>query len=451
MTCAIFSFFSEGPSRQNLIKLLTLLLLLLCEPTARADWPEFRGPWGNGHASAPGSNKPLGLPLQWSETNNVKWKTEIPYRGWSTPVVLGGQLWLTTATEDGHDFFAVCVDPETGKIRFNENVFHSDDPEPLGNGASMNCYATPSPVIERGRVYVHFGSFGTACLETETGKVLWKRSDLPCRHYRGPSSSPVSFQNLLILTFDGADLQYVAALDKKTGDTVWKTNRSVVWNDENVPGQMARDGDLRKAHSTPLIVTAAGKPQLLSTGAKAAYGYDPRTGRELWRVQYQDWSVAPRPLFEKGIAFLVTGLMKKEMWAVKTDGQGDVTDSAVVWKLKTHVGKYASPLLVDGLIYTAADESFITCVDAATGEVVWTERVGGKYAASPIYADGRLYFFDQEGTTRVLKPGRKLEILATNTLANGFMASPAVEGKALFLRTKTHLYRIESLAVETKS
>jgi outer membrane protein assembly factor BamB len=422
---------------------LALVLLVFGSAAARADWPEFRGPWGDGHVSAPGDAKLIGLPLRWSETNNVKWKTEIPHRGWSTPGVMNGQVWLTTATIDGHDFFAICVDAETGNIRFNEKVFHSDNPESLGNGASMNCYATPSPVIEPGRVYIHFGSFGTACLDSTTGKVLWKRDDLPCRHYRGPSSSPVLFENLLILTMDGADLQYHVALDKKTGKTVWKTNRSVIWADENVPGQMAKDGDLRKAHSTPLIVTAAGKPQMLSVGAKAAYGYDPRTGRELWKVQYPDWSVAPRPLFDRGLAFIVTGLTKKEMWAVKTDGQGDVTDTGVVWKLKTRVGKYASPILVDGLIYTASDESFITCVEAATGQTVWTERVGGKYAASPIYGDGRLYFFSQDGTTLVLKPGRTLQVLATNTLANGFMASPAVDGKALFLRTRTHLYRTE--------
>jgi outer membrane protein assembly factor BamB len=277
---------------------LVLVLLALGGMTARADWPDFRGPHGDGHV--PGSDtRPVGLPLHWSETNNLKWKTEIPYRGWSTPVVMGGQVWLTTATEDGHDFFAIGVDAETGKVRFNEKVFHSENPESLGNGASMNCYATPSPVIEPGRIYVHFGSFGTACLDSTTGKVIWKRDDLPCRHYRGPSSSPVLFENLLILTMDGADLQYHVALDKKTGKTVWKTDRSVVWADENVPGQMAKDGDLRKAHSTPLIVTTAGKTQMLSTGAKAAYGYDPRTGRELWKVQYPDWSVAPRPVFDK--------------------------------------------------------------------------------------------------------------------------------------------------------
>jgi outer membrane protein assembly factor BamB len=422
---------------------VTLALLLLAPPAMRADWPEFRGPRGDGHASVPGDSALHGFPLHWSETNNIKWKTEIPYRGWSTPVVQGSQVWVTTATEDGHDFFAICVDAETGKIRFNEKVFHSDNPEPLGNGASMNCYATPSPLIEPGRVYVHFGSFGTACLDTATGKALWKRDDLRCRHYRGPSSSLVDFENLIILTMDGADVQYLAALDKQTGKTVWKTDRSVIWNDENVPGQMARDGDLRKAHSTPLIATFAGKPQMFSAGAKAAYGYDPRTGKELWKVQYADWSVAPRPLFDHGLVFFVTGLTKTELWAVRPDGQGDVSDTHVAWKLKTHIGKYASPILVDGLIYSVAEESFLNCVDAANGQVVWGERIGGKYAASPIYADGRLYFCSQQGTTTVLKPGRSLEVLATNTLANGFMASPAASGKAFYLRTKTHLYRVE--------
>jgi len=437
-----------SPCRFLCFQALTLLVLVVV--TARGDWPEFRGPWGDGHVSAPRDTKPLGLPLHWSETNNIKWKTQIPYRGWSTPVVMGGQVWLTTATEDGHDFFAIGVNAETGQILFNEKVFHSDNPEPLGNGASMNCYATPSPAIEPGRVYVHFGSFGTACLDTSTGKVLWKRDDLRCRHYRGPSSSLVEFENLLILTMDGVDVQYHVALDKQTGQTVWKTDRSVAWDDENVPGQMAKDGDLRKAHSTPLIGSVAGTPQMFSAGAKAAYAYDPRTGRELWKVQYADWSVAPRPLYDLGLVFFVTGLMKTELWAVRPDGQGDVTDTHVVWKLKTHVGKYASPILVDGLIYTAAEQSFVTCVEAATGQVVWTERIGGKYAASPIYADGRLYFFNQEGTTTVLKPGRTFEVLATNTLEGGFMASPAVAGKALFLRTKTHLYRIESAQPEIK-
>jgi len=429
---------------RRLLPALALVLLTFAALTALADWPQFRGPWGDGHASAPGDTKPLGLPLHWSETNNVKWKTEIPFRGWSTPVVMGGQVWITTATIEGHDFFVIGLDADTGRILFNEKIFHSDDPEPLGNGASMNCYATPSAVIEPGRVYVHFGSFGTACLDTRTAKVLWKREDLPCRHYRGPSSSPILFENLLILTFDGADLQYLVALDKQTGKTVWKTNRSVAWNDDNEPGQMAREGDHRKAHGTPLIVTDAGKPLMLSAGAKAAYGYDPCTGRELWMVRYNDYSTAPVALYERGVAFFVTGLRAKELWAVKTGGKGDITDTGIVWKFNKHVGIYASPLLIDSLLYTAAAENYLTCLEAATGQLVWSERVPGKYAASPIYADGRIYLFNQTGTATVIKPGRTFQTLATNTLADGFMASPAVSGKALYLRTKTCLYRIES-------
>jgi outer membrane protein assembly factor BamB len=423
---------------RNIMRLLPGLLTACCL-SALADWPGFRGPSSDGHASPSGDSKPVGFPLHWSETENIRWKTEIPYRGWSTPVVMGGQVWLTTATEDGHDFFAICVDADTGRILFNEELFHADNPEPLGN--SVNCYATPSPVIETGRVYVHFGSYGTACLDTSNAKVVWKRDDLPCRHFRGPSSSPILFENLLILTLDGIDLEYVVALDKRTGKTVWRTDRSAVWNDD---GQGAAPGDLRKAHSTPRIVMVDGQPQMLSPGAKAAYAYDPRTGKELWKIHHRDYSAAPVPLFDRDIAFIVTGRSKTELWAVKADGQGDVTDSKVLWKLGAHVGKSASPALVDGLIYTVSDESFLSCVDAATGQVVWTERIGGGYQASPIYADGRLYFFSQEGKTTVVKPGRVYEALGTNQLADGFMASPAASGKAFFLRTRTHLYRVES-------
>jgi outer membrane protein assembly factor BamB len=423
----------------------TLSLSLFALLAAYADWPEFRGPSGDGYASAPGNTNRVGYPLNWTETNNIKWKTEIPYRGWSAPVVMGGQVWLTTATPDGRDYFAIGLDQDSGKILFNEKIFHTDTPEPLGNGSSMNCYATPSPVIEPGRIYVHYGSPGTACLDTKTGKVLWKRNDMPCRHYRGASSSPVAFENLLVLTFDGADLQYLVGLDKMTGQTVWKTNRSVAWNDENTPGPYVKDGDLRKAHGTPLIANIGGKPQLLSVGAKACYGYDPRTGNELWRVEFDDYSSAPRPIFGNGLMYIVTGLSKKEMWAIKTDGQGNVTDSHVAWKLVSGVGKYASPLLIDGLIYTAAEESFLSCIEAASGKLVWTERIGGKYAASPIYADGRMYFFSQDGTATVVKPGRALEVVGTNSLAGGFLASPAADGKAFYLRTKTHLYRVEEM------
>ncbi len=408
---------------------------------APAEWPQFRGPTGDGHVPRAGSE--MGLPLQWSETENIRWKAEIPYRGWSTPVVLGKQVWLTTATLDGHEFYGICVDADTGKVLFNEKLFSCEKPEPLGN--NVNCYAAPSPAIEPGRVFLHFGSYGTACLDTGTFKVLWQRTDLKCRHYRGPSSSVVLLENLVILTMDGVDLQYVIALDKETGKTVWKTDRSVEWNDQDVPGQMARDGDLRKAHSTPLIIDVNGKLQMLTVGAKAAYGYDPRTGRELWRVRYGSWSAAPMPLYDQGLAFIVTGHGKTELWAVRVDGQGDVTDTHVAWKFGAMVPLTASPLLVDGLLYMVSDEGMLTCLEAATGKEVWHHRIGGNYAASPIYADERIYLFSQQGKTTVVKPGRAYEQLATSSLPNGFMASPAVAGKTFYLRTKTALYRVEAL------
>ncbi|OHE79866.1 MAG: hypothetical protein A2107_03080, partial [Verrucomicrobia bacterium GWF2_62_7] len=331
------------------VGLLMLILLPLGWQSARADWPEFRGPWGNGYAATLGNNKPIGLPLHWSETENIKWKTEIPYRGWSTPVVLGNQVWLTTATEDGHDFFVLRMDADTGKIRFNEKLFHCDNPEPLGN--AVNGYASPSPAIEPGRVYVHFGCYGTACLDTETCKVLWQRQDLPCRHYRGPASSVVLFENLVILTMDGADLQYLVALDKQTGKTVWKTNRSVKFNDAEGFQKFAKDGDLRKAHSTPFIVNVNGQPQMFSPGAKAAYAYDPRTGRELWKVHFVAWSAAPRPLYHQGRCLFITGSGATELWAVRLGGQGDVTDTHVAWKFDKHVARTASPVIVDDLLY----------------------------------------------------------------------------------------------------
>jgi len=416
----------------------TLLALALMSTDVRADWPEFRGPTSDGHVS----QQPVGLPLDWSETHNVTWKTDIPHRGWSTPVVLGNQVWLTTATLDGDDFFALCLDAATGKVLFNQRLFHCDKPEPLGN--NVNTYASPSPAIEPGRVYLHFGTYGTACLDTKTFQMLWKRRDVNCRHFRGPSSSVILFENTLILTMDGADVQYLIALDKRTGETVWKTNRSVKFNDAEGFQGFAAEGDLRKAHSTPLIVNIDGTPQMFSPGAKAAYAYDPRTGRELWQVHYIAWSAAPRPVYSQGLALMITGLGATELWAIRIGGQGDVTDTGVAWKVK-NAAQTASPIVVDDLLYMVSDSGAATCVEVATGKLVWRERLGGTYAASPIYVDGRLYFCNQQGKTIVLKPGRTREVLATNKLDEGCLASPAVDGKALFLRTKTHLYRIESV------
>jgi len=426
-------------------KFAGLLLLLFCSLNtfAQADWPEFRGPWCDGRATAPGQTNLLGLPLHWSETENVKWKTPIPYRGWSTPVILNGQIWLTTATIDGHDFFAICVEQETGKIIFNQKIFHCDNPESLGAAVNFNCYASPSAVLEPGRVYVNFGSYGTACLDTAAFKVLWKRDDLPCRHFRGPGSSPIVWNNFLILTFDGIDVQYMTALDKNTGKTVWKTDRTAEWNDLDASGQPMGGGDYRKAFSTPIVIDAAGRTQMLSVGTKAAYSYDPATGQELWKVPTTAYSPASRPIFDNGVAIFATGNGKSEVLAVRADGHGELPPSAVVWRAPRAAPSQTSGTVDNGLLFMVNESGIASCFQTADGADVWRERIGGDYSASVLYGDGRIYCFSRAGKVTVLKAGRTFESLATNELAGGFMASPAVSGKALYLRTKTDLYRIE--------
>ena len=349
---------------------------------------------------------------------------------------------MTTATLKGHDFFVICVDANSGVICLNEMLFHTDNPEPLGN--PLNSYASPSPVIESGRVYVHFGSYGTACLDTKTFELLWKRSDLPCRHFRGPGSSLILFKDLLILTMDGVDVQYLVALDKATGRTVWKTDRTAEWNDLDTDGKPRGEGDLRKAYSTPLLIDVNGNKQMITVGAKAVYGYDPADGRELWKVHTRGFSGASRPVYGNGIAYMISGFGKTELLAVRVDGSGDVTDTNIVWKTGTAVPRTTSPLLIDDLLFTINDTGTTTCLEALTGKQVWSQRIAGDYASSLLYADGHIYCFNRDGRTTVFRAARKYEILATNTLDSGFMASAAVSGKALFLRTKTHLYRIES-------
>ncbi len=422
--------------------ILAAIFWTISSATFAADWPEFRGPSGNGIVDAPN------LPLTWSETENVKWKTEVPLKGWSTPVVLGGQVWVTTATPEGNDFYAICVDAESGQIVFNERLFHSDSPEPLGN--NVNSYASPSPVIEPGRVYVHFGSYGTACLETATKTVLWQRTDLPCRHYRGPGSSLILYEDLLIVTFDGVDQQYVTALDKSSGNTVWRTDRTTEWHDLDETGKPKREGDYRKAFSTPLVIDTPSGKQLIALGSSAAFAYDPRTGAEIWKTHNTAYTPAARPVYGNGLVFITTGRGgEQELWAVKVDGRGDVTDTHVAWRIKDAlVPEEPSPILVGDLLYTVSGDGAASCIEAATGKVLWTERIGGNYEASPICTGDRIYFFSTQGKSTVLKAGPTFEVLAANRLDDGLMASPAVSGNSLFLRTKTHIYRIDSPAAQ---
>lgn len=328
--------------------------------------------------------------------------------------------------------FALCVDAETGRVIRDVKVFDTPDPEPV---ASANSYASPTSAIEAGRVYVHYGTYGTACLDTHDGRILWSRRDLNCDHHEGPGASLLLDQTRLCFTVDGRDVQYVVALDKTTGRTAWKTPRSVDFSP--VPS------NCRKAFCTPIVIEAAGRRQLFSPGAKAMFAYDPQSGAELWKARYDGWSIVPRPLFGHGLLYVITDYERPELWAIRPDGHGDVTDTHVAWKVVKDMPATASLLLVGDLLYMVNDRGFALCLEAGTGNVVWRERLKGKHSASPIYAGGRMYFFSEENLTTVIAPGREFRKLAENQLEAPLMATPAVTGNAVILRSKTHLYRLE--------
>jgi outer membrane protein assembly factor BamB len=373
-----------------------------------------------------------GLPLTWSESENIVWKTPIHDIGWSSPVVWGNQIWITTATNDGKQSFAVCVDRETGKIVYDLKLFETESPE---NTRQYNTFASPTPVIEQGRVYVSFGSYGTACVDTTNGKTLWSRRDLPCKHWRGPASSPILYEDKLIIHFDDYDYQYVAALNKQNGDTIWKKDRDIDYGTDN--------GDLKKAYGTPTVIDFNGRKQLISPSAKASVAYDPESGAELWRITYDGHSPAARALYGHGLVYLLSGTQKK-LFAVKPDGTGNITATHVAWDYAKAMPRHPSPLLIGDNLYILDDGGVLTCLDAATGKPIYAERIGGDFWSSPVSAEGRIYCLSERGLTTVVGVDKSFKVLASNQLNGAFRASPAVTGKSLILRSETHLYRIES-------
>ena len=398
----------------NSPRILFLLLLLV----STSDWPQFRGPTGQGVSDE------QGLPLTWSETKNVRWKVAIPGRGWSSPVVQGDRIWLTTATEEGKSLRAISVDRNTGAIVQNVEVFRLKSAK-LAN--PKNSLASPTPIVEGDRVYVHFGAFGTACI-TQSGEIVWKTKLEYDNGQHGTGGSPVLYEDLLIISCDGNDVQFVVALDKLTGKVRWKKSREGY-----------------QAYTTPLIIELAGSPQVISPGAFRAISYDPRNGKELWQITYgEGFSNVPRPVYGDGLVFICTGFQQPSLLAVRVDGKGDVTKSKVQWKLDRGVPLTPSPLLVGSELYMVTDNGIVTCVDAKTGKEYWRARVGGNHSASPIYADGRIYFLNEEGESVVLAPGQQLKHLATNQLDGRTLASMAVSNGSIFIRSDTHLYRISN-------
>ena len=405
--------------RVFLTSMVFSLLLAAQLVLAAEDWPQFRGPGGQGHSSE------TGLPIEWSETKNVAWKVPVPGRGWSSPVVAGGRVWLTSATNVQRDtsLRLMAFEAETGKPALDVEVFRVRGTDLLN---PKNSHASPTPIVDGDRVYVHFGAQGTAAVST-SGTVLWK-TRLQYESQHGNGGSPELAGDVLVINCDGFDQAFVAALDKNTGKVRWRRDRREPHS---------------QAYSTPLAIQAGDRAQVVSVGAFTASSYDVQTGKELWRVSYADgFSNVPRPVYGAGLVFIATGFNQPSLLAVRPDGTGDVTKSHVAWKLSRGAPLTPSPIVVGDALYLVSDNGIASCVDARTGEVRWQQRFGHAYSASPVFADGRLYFTDEEGRTTVLAPGTNATPLAVNALDGGTLASMAVSGRAFFIRTVTHLYRI---------
>lgn len=406
------------------------LMLAAGAAGAAENWPQFRGPTGQGYA--PGDVR---LPQRWNEQRNVVWKREIRGRGHSSPVVWNDQVWVTTAAADGTALGAVGVDADSGQVLHEVVLFRPTQPDKIHED---NSYASPTPVIEDGRLYCHFGRYGTACLDTRTGGVLWTNDELVVDHQGGPGSSPVAFEDLLIVNCDGADAQYAAALDKRTGRLRWKQPRSA---------PLRPDPITHRAFSTPLVIEWQGRTQVVSPGADQLHAYNPRTGAELWHVRYTGFSTVPCPAFADGLVVFCTGYFNPQAWGVRVDGQGDVTDTHVAWKFRGPVSDTPSPTIVDDRVYMVSNSGVGTVLNVATGERISQFRLGGNYSASPVVAGGQLYFCDEEGHTKIIEAVDKPRVIASNPLDGSLKASPAVLGDAIILRTDKALYRIEESGV----
>jgi len=407
-----------------------LILTLIPALAQAADWPQFRGPTGDGHASA------KNLPTTWDETANVAWKTPIPGKGWSSPSLYQGKLYLTTAvpvdpgSASGGELSlrALCVDAASGRILWNNEVFRQDAAAPKIH--NKNSHASPTPLVERDRVYVHFGHQGTACLDL-AGNIIWKSTDHRYAPVHGNGGSPVLEGGLLIFSRDGAEEPFVVALNAATGKEAWRFDR---------PGDPAK----KFSFNTPAVIEVNGRKQLISPAAGVVNALDPATGREIWRVRHDGYSVIPKPVFGHGLVFLGTGYDAPTVIAIRPDGSGDVTDTHVVWTCTKGAPHAPSPLLIGDELYFVSDRGVATCLDAKTGREHWTQRLGGNYSASPILADGKIYIQSEEGPVFVLAPGTTYNKLADTGFKERTLASYAVGDDALYIRTEQNLYRVQN-------
>lgn len=402
---------------------VVVALLVAGNERARAEWPQFRGPDGCGHAAAE-------VPLRWSETEGVAWKTPLPGLGWSSPVVHRGGIYLTTAVPEGEDqsLRLVRLDAATGAVAWNKELFRQIGPTRIHK---KNSHASPTPIADGDRLFVHFGPHGTACT-TLDGEIVWQRT-LDYAPTHGNGGSPALAGDVLVICCDGSDAQFVVGLDRASGAERWRTRR---------------DTEPRKgfSFSTPLVIEVEGSTQAVCPGSDAVFAYDPRDGSEIWRVDYPGgYSVTPRPVFGAGLVFVSSSYDRPVLYAIDPRGRGNVTATHVPWTLDRGAPHTPSVLVVGDELYCVADKGVATCLDARTGAERWVQRLGGNFSASPLHAAGRIYFQDEAGEAIVVRAGPAYEELARNRLGDGerTYASFAVDGDALLVRSESALYRIE--------
>lgn len=405
-------------------------------PVKQENWTHFRG--SDLRAIAAVEH----VPVTWDEETNIAWKVPIHGRGWSSPVVYGDQVWVTTANREGTELSAVCVDFGSGRIIHDILVFSFDD---AIRKHDINSFASPTPAIEEGFVYVHYGSMGTACINTADGSVVWTRTDLECNHIQGPGSSAFLYNDLLILHYEGVDVRFLVGLDKRTGETVWKTHRQ-----EEPYEAIPWIGT--KAYVTPLLVNVNGRDMIISNGSAIINAFDPGTGEEIWSIIRGAESTVAMPFEEDGIVYFETGFKVhegrdrfSEMWAVDPDGRGDIAETNVLWKKRIPPMPLSTPVIIDGLIYTVDASRVMRCFDARTGDDVWEHRLRSQFNSSPVYAAGKIYFSSTRGETIVIEQGRELNIVAENKLDGEIWATPAFLRNSIILRTDSHLYRIAEI------
>lgn len=412
----------------SFLVLVFIFAFTLDSKGSAVDWPAYRGPAGQGVSDA------KNVPTEWSTEKNVVWKTEIPGRGWSSPLLIDGKIVLTTAMEetvnDLHDLKVLMLDAVTGDIVWLKTVLHATIAEGEDRHPK-NSLASPTPAIDEGVIYAHFGHMGTVALDFDTGEVLWKRK-ISYTAKNGAGGSPVVVGDLLVFTTDSVEEPVVTALFKDTGKIAWRTTRS-----HQVQNNFS--------HGTPLVIENHGRMEIISPGSGMVGAYRPEDGKELWLVRYpMGFSMSTRPILVDGVLYMGTGFSRPSLYAIRVDGAtGDLTDTHVKWMYRKSMPKTPSPNFVNGNVITLEDGGRLQSLDSETGELRWMEPLKGKFSASPVQVGDLLYCVSEEGLCCVIRVRDDgCEIISEIEMGEETLASPAIVDNTIYLRTRHHLWKI---------